>query len=427
MRDKNKERQERRKSDASAWAAKEDTRFERTAVKLPDGVKFMKFPSPGVYELDVIPYVVPEGARNPNADDGFEHFEREYHVHRIPGPDGRNKLYCCAWKNFRKQCYVCQWMKEHGVTLDEKTKKDMNPQVRHLWNVIDLADKDKKIQVLDTNHYNRGFGFGEMVKDAIANNPKYARFANLQGGYTWRLTVKEQSMPGAKFNGVVRIDFDRREHAYDENMLEKAVVLDKCLLEPNEDELNEILNQGGGKADAPADDDRPARRRDDDDDAPAPKAKTSRKSRDDDDDEPAAKESPKAATKDAPKTAGEKTAEQLGYKVGDLVMHKGIEYKIIRVSEDGTKLKLEDEDNERVSGVSPADVKPVKTADAPKAKAKAAEPDDDDDDDSELEPPPKAQSKSAGKAAAADADDDDPDDSDLDDDDSDVDDDDDDD
>lgn len=242
MNNREKVKREVRKTDAKAWAKQQDRAFEPTAIKLPEGVEYYKLDL-GTPVVDFMPFITGKG--NPRADAGFEHFEREYSAHRVPMPGGQTSLFLCLWVCFKKPCPICKWMQECR-NVDQETLKKLKPQVRHLWLVNDKpGDTKNKAKVFDSNHFNRGIGFGEMVADAINSVAKYASFTDLVGGMSVQLTVKEQSMPGRKFNAVTRIDFLAREYDYPEDMLEKAICLDDCLIEMKYDDLKRVIEQGG--------------------------------------------------------------------------------------------------------------------------------------------------------------------------------------
>jgi hypothetical protein len=245
-----------KKTSALAWAQQQDKGFEPTCIKLPPGVELFD-PDPGVYSIDIIPYRV--GKVNPllprNAQIGMEegdlHFELEYACHRLVAANGRTDKYVClgCW---RVACPVCQRYNRPRPGDEPDDLKNWKPSTRHLWNVINLDSKDKKVQVYDSNHWNRGMGFGEQVCTAILSVPEYQDFADLENGHTLRITVREQTWPGGKYNAVTRIDFVKRKHSYDESVLDQAVCLDDCLVRKTPQEIKDILDQA-----PPAEEDSP--------------------------------------------------------------------------------------------------------------------------------------------------------------------------
>lgn len=393
---KDREREKARRTSARDWAGKQDQSGGSTCVKLPEGVEFYKL-EVGTHKLDFLPFIT--GKNNPRADEGMEHFERTYEAHRIATPDG-HRLYACRKSCFGKRCAVCDWLVKNGGTADQELVKDMRAKTRHLWLVNAKPGETKKpvVKVLDTGHFNRGMGFGELMVDAINSLDEGVDPFVLENGYTATLTVKEQVMPRGKYNAVTRIDLRPHSYDYPSDLLDKLPCLDDMLVDVGYDDLRKLLDPESAQ-----DDDRNG---DDDHDAPVSHRKPAAKDDDDDDDDntPAQRKGGKAKPDDDDDDtpAKGKTAKELGLKVGDYVDHpEHGECKIIRISGDGTSLKLEDEDDEVHSAISPESVTKVKLAD---------DKDDDDDDDDT----PAA--RRGGKTKPDDDDDDDGDDQDDDDD-----------
>ena len=239
---RDREKKEARRTNAREWAAKQEQSFGATATKTPEGVEFLNLQKveTGRLKVDFMPFKASKG--NPGADEGFEHFERTYFVHRIPGADGKSSPYCCL-AQFSKKCPVCTFLNRPGT--DKKLIQDMKSKKRHLWLVNDRpGEKKVKFKVLDTGDWNRGMGFGELMRDAIANTEGGGGFANLDGGMTASLVVKELAMEKNKYNGVTRIDFAKRDYDYPENLLDEAPCLDDMLIEPTEKSLTRLLEMG---------------------------------------------------------------------------------------------------------------------------------------------------------------------------------------
>lgn len=239
------DRRELKRTDARGWARQQERGFEATCVKLPDGVNFFKIDKAGTYIVDILHYIVGKG--NPRADEGFLHFEREYQSHRIATPNGM-RPYCCQWATFGKKCAACDWLKDHGKNAPEDIVRQMRPSFRHLWNIVDLNSKERNVQVYDSNHFNKGLGFGEQIATALNSVEAYKDFSELKGGFTLHLTTKEVSFPGGKYYPVVRMDFLPRKQDYDDDMYDKLVCLDSCLVEVKYDTMMATIMQEPAKS-----------------------------------------------------------------------------------------------------------------------------------------------------------------------------------
>lgn len=388
-----KEKAGRKRSSARDWAKQQDTGREATCLKLPEGVEFCKL-EVGVHKFDFLPFIA--GKNNPRADEGMEHFERSYESHYLQTPEG-GRPYPCRRACFNgKRCAVCDWLSKHGGSGDPELVKGMRAKPRHLWLINDVTKHTGKgtppvkYKVLDTGHFNRGTGFGELMQDAINSLDEGIEPFVLEGGFTATLTVKEQSFSGKKYNAVTRIDLRQHSYDYDEEVLAEAPCLDTCIVDVGYDAVKKILE--------------PESVEDEPDETPPPKAKAkpaAKPSKDKDDDDSDDSEEKKPAAK--PKKGS------TVFKVGDIVEHPEMgECEVKKVSADGTSLKLEDRKGKLYPGIDPDEVTKVETADAD---------DDDEDDEPEEKPAPKPK---VGKPAK-DIDEDDEEDGDSDDDDEDSD------
>lgn len=305
-----REKEKSRRTSARSWAESQERSFEPTTIRLPEGIEQWKPDKPGKYEVDFLIYRVGKG--NPRADEGMEHFEREYEAHGIETPSGF-RMYTCRWHAFHKKCAPCDWRKRNG-NADPELLKSLRGKTRHLWLLNDQPGKTKnvKLKIFDSNHYNKGKGFGEQMAEAINSLPEDAEPFALEGGYTATLVVKEDTMGGGKkYLYVARIDLRPRKHDYPESLLEDAPCLDDCIVDPGYDDIMALLDGEVPDKSGPDEDDKPKSKnrpeRDDteeddedldeddsDDEEPAPKAKRKSKpdpdeDEDTEDDEPAPK------------------------------------------------------------------------------------------------------------------------------------------
>ena len=403
-----REKREHRRTNAQDWAKKQQRGGERTHVKLPEGIEEYKL-EPGVHKIDFLPYLV--GKNNKRADEGFEHFEREYAGHRIAGPDGRQRLYCCRYECFEQNCPACKLRNSREV--DQEVAKSLQPTTRHLWLVNDQPGKLKnKPKVLDTGHFNRGMGFGELMADAINALGEGVNPFGLKGGYTATLTVKELTFPpNGKYNGVTRIDLRPRDYDYPEELLEKMPCLDDMLIDVGAGGMLKLLNQDEAEPEEEEErssSSKPARARARDEDPGDEDEEEDEEETDEEDEEDESEEDdePVKASKNGKPAKGKKaepTAAEFGIKAGMEVEYRGSTWSVLKVSSDGTSLTLEDDEGEEKHGVGPEEVTLVKKGNKKPTKT---------DEDEEDERPAKVQKPGKKKPVAQDDDEEDKEDSD---------------
>ena len=159
-----RESRERRRTSAADWAQQQASGgFDATDVRIPEGMENYKFEE-GMQAFDVMPFLA--GKQNRRADEGFEHFEVEFDIHKIPRPDGKESWFCCLWECRKEPCPACK------IRNNRDTAKELSDQLRlqrrHLFIVNDKpGDSKNKLKLLNAVRWNRKLGFGEQLIVAV--------------------------------------------------------------------------------------------------------------------------------------------------------------------------------------------------------------------------------------------------------------------
>lgn len=239
-------------SSAKKWAESAGHDSDDSGIRLPDGVSWFNVKDRvGNYKIDIIPFIAGKG--NPNAAEGYVHYERTYYVHYGFGVDRKVKFLC--GKTFGKPCAVCNYLDRNRTKLGEDFVKDHRAKTRMLWCLIDRSSADaeaKGIQVWDTAYYK---SFGQKMKDKITTLEDYETFFHLAGGYTLILQVAKESMGDGTFNAVTNIEMVPRKHDLPESLLDEAPCLDKLLVEaPYKEVEKRLITLVEGGDEGPLDD-----------------------------------------------------------------------------------------------------------------------------------------------------------------------------
>ena len=354
-----KRKQERRRASAKEWANKPDRQFEPTCIALKEGFEFVKWERPGTYKYDVMPYVVGEG--NPDADQGFDFFERTYSCHRGLGAEGKSSYFCPAQNRAdgaEEPCYPCVKIAREGNSMDQDLVASLRAKRRIMLNVKDVTDgkwEGKKTQVLDQPYGSakRPF-FGTMLKD-VAQIEEYQDFWMPDSGLTMIVKVAEDSMgTGSKFMKATSIAFVPRKYNYADDVAEESCPLDDCIIVPDYDDMKNLLEMGGVKEEEPEKEE-PTRGRQKEEEPEEPEEE--------------------GELEEGEEGTSERTAEELGLKVKQIVTYQQgkneLECEILKISGDGTSLTLEGPKGEIIKAVSPEDVEIVPVADEEEEKPKA--------------------------------------------------------
>ncbi len=279
MGSKMKDREERHKYTSGRDRAKKKEQgmgFSATYLKVPQGASFFR-PKVGIYLLDILPYLV--GKHNPFAQPGSLHYERTYHLHGRVGAD--QNAFLCPRMTGKRPCPICehrQRLLREDAADNEALIKDLSPRERQLFNIRNLKEPDKGIQLFDISYHLFGRLLDARIRDSDEED-EWDLFYKLEGGLTLKVGFTEKSFGGRTFVEAETIDFKARKEDYDEEFLEQVFNLDGLLKEVEYDELKKLFLESADDDDEPPKKKKPAD--DDDDDDEPPKKK---KPADDDDD-----------------------------------------------------------------------------------------------------------------------------------------------
>jgi len=270
MAKKTKER--RKKLSAKKWAKDYKSGTGGFAYSIPEGVERFELKKAGVRRIVIVPYVAGEG--NPYADPGELHWERTYFSHPRVGPN--NESFLCMKGSLGKKCAVCELRAELAQDPDtpRATLDALKPKQRQLWNVLDMNEPEKGVQIWEIAQ----FSFGKLLRERVENEDEdedISSFADPEEGKILKLTISEESYKGRPTYKVAAIDFKKRDKPLSEEVLEGAQCLDNLLIVPKYADVKKVVSQSPDE-----DDDE-----DEDDEDEAPKKKKSRRSRYEDDEE----------------------------------------------------------------------------------------------------------------------------------------------
>lgn len=205
-------------------------------LNVPKGTSFFQ-PKKGKYKIDIIPYIVSTDNHPEGVEAGDPWYRRILHVHY--GIGAEDKAYLCL-KTIGKRCPICdqraKLMKD--ANADDEILKALKPKERDLFQVIDLDNEDKGIQLWEFSYHL----FGKLLEKEIRESDEdegLAGFADLEGGKTLHIRFSEKTLGKNKFLEVDRIDFKDRDD-YDEDVLENALDLDEIINVLDYDKLEAI-------------------------------------------------------------------------------------------------------------------------------------------------------------------------------------------
>lgn len=192
-------------------------------LQIPADTPIFK-PKKGPYNLDFLPYEV-KVDNHPEVSKGDLWYQRTYFVHFNVG-DGNEAAICL--RTVKKPCPICEHVKElynSDAQEDNDLAKELKAKERELYNIIDLDDQDKGVQLFDMSYHLFGKALDEEINEG---EEELADFAELEGGKTLVCSFRKKKLGTNEFFEVRKIDFEDRDD-YDDDILEEVYDLDSLL------------------------------------------------------------------------------------------------------------------------------------------------------------------------------------------------------
>jgi len=234
-----------------------------SAFKLPDDANFLELKKK--MRLDVLPYRVTVD-NHPDAKKGELWYERTFHIHRGIGPEQQTVI---CLKTIGKKCPICEeWIKlRRDPDAEEDVVKALKPSERQAFNVIDLDNPKKGVQLFTISTAM----FGDMLEEEIRDgDDEIAGFWELKGGKTLEVLFREKSIGKSNFMETRKISFEDRD-TYEKDILEEVMDLDAIFNLLSYEDLEKLFKQDSEDEEEPEEED------EDDDDEEKPRHKKGKK------------------------------------------------------------------------------------------------------------------------------------------------------
>lgn len=193
--------------------------------------------------LDVLPYRV-TAENHPNAKAGEKWYQRTIFIHRNIGADQKRVI--CP-KTIGKKCPICEeWQKmKRDENADEEMTKSLRPSERELFNVIDLDNVKKGVQLLHISFA----CFGEKLEEEVREGEEdLAGFPYLKGGKTLIVRFREEQIGKSKYWDLSKVEFEDRD-VYEDTILDEVIDLDTILKILSYEQLDTLFHTGQESSD----------------------------------------------------------------------------------------------------------------------------------------------------------------------------------
>lgn len=205
-----------------------------TLKNLPQDIEFFKPKMgkgrKGLNRLSIIPYLV-SIENHPRQDVGEIWFELTYWRHTVGSGDDRKSFVCPSKTAIAEdnRCPICEYRNALIKSgSDPELAEELKPKQRQLFNILDLDEEDKGIQLYDVSP----FLFGEMLEaeyDVQEEDFGGKHFGDPEDGLSIVARFTKETFGSNSFAKIARIDFEEREDLDDSLIEEEAVDLDAVL------------------------------------------------------------------------------------------------------------------------------------------------------------------------------------------------------
>lgn len=214
-----------------------DAKRQKTAgygyLNLPRGVNVFTPEPGGKVRLDFLPYEVTD-ERHPDRDESLEiavpgtlWYKRPFKIHRNVGADN-DSVVCLA--SIGKKCPICEYRKKrvNEGDADKKELSALKQSMRNLYVVVPIDSKkyEDEPHIWDMSWWL----FQDQLNKELEEKDEYEVFPDLEEGLTLRIRFDESTIENSKpFADTSRIDFEERDEAYSEDILDDVPNLDEVL------------------------------------------------------------------------------------------------------------------------------------------------------------------------------------------------------
>lgn len=210
-----------------------------------DEVTFFK-PKKGMNLIDILVFEVSTNNHPGLGKPGELEYILELWVHR--GIGALNHSFICPLKTFGKPCPICEEIEakiKEGASWKDEEIAALRPTRRAYYNVIDMNEPDKGVQIFTTSYANfqkelleeadcSQDGDGEGSDDIIC-------FADPEEGFSVQFRAVTKKWGKIEYFEFKKFDFIERDNQYDEGILSDVYPLDKMMVEASYDEIRDAF------------------------------------------------------------------------------------------------------------------------------------------------------------------------------------------
>lgn len=148
-------------------------------------------------------------------------------VHKSIGPSKQDVI--CPKRTFNGMCPLCDQAQEYYESEQKREYDAIKAKHRAYYNVIDMNNPDKGIQIFDASYALFQEELADAAKDA-SEDGRPMRYADPDEGKGIKFKAYEDTLGKTKFNKFKNFSFVGREDMFEEGMIDDTISFDECMV-----------------------------------------------------------------------------------------------------------------------------------------------------------------------------------------------------
>lgn len=238
-----------KKSQSKGRQQDQSTNKFGSILAIPDGVNTIKIDKACTRRFDIIPYLASSINPYAGATEGEKllYWERTYWRHHNVGAE-QIKVICP--KTYGGKCPICEEVASlsRDYEINKSIISAIRAKERQLFNVIDLDDPDKGIQIWEFSFFNFGQKLADQLRADEDDEGEFQDFWDLEEGFTLRITFEQGAM-GQYHWDTKAIAFKKRAEQYNDDLLDSVHDLDNIPIKMTYAKVNALFLEKEGDDD----------------------------------------------------------------------------------------------------------------------------------------------------------------------------------
>jgi flagellar biosynthesis GTPase FlhF len=225
---------------------------------LDQEVRFFK-PKEGKNRINIVPYIIKTKnhplVKSGDATIGDPDYLMDIYIHRYVGPGQAEVI--CPKRNFGKPCPICEERDKYKTAGKEKEANALSSKRTAFYNVVDVKEPDKGIQVFSVSHF---LFEKELIEEsrASAEDGTMVDFVDVEDGKVITFRAATEDYEGHDFFKYKNFAFVDRDEPLEDRIVDQAISFDSIMKLYTYDEITKLLFGADEEEDAEGDEEEEA-------------------------------------------------------------------------------------------------------------------------------------------------------------------------